>query len=571
MPRRSLRPAIIDHAGRVGPTLRFEASKRPIGLCSERSLAPRPFGEQRVDLRSAVLAEHLLPRWEPLSGTRRLICAIGPRGFPSPERHARESPTSGRTSQVCPDSSGAAHPAGVTETLTVVRGRLQWALTMVGFTHTDYEVLTDNAQDDVPDWDLLGEFARRRDELDPFLLRSLLASSLRRRGFAAIVWSEDAGEGEPPASRAPTIAALLVVWSLGVSATSAVGLPWFVVPVALLAVSLTLAILATLTSESGTGGLVLLAWVTVGLVVAVEGTFLTLLAAYLLPLGLGLVYAIASRLLRLRDAQDVAMALAGVIKSAPLVAPVVLIVLFLPALSSDVWRVAGELSAGSLLVVGIVSVGLLFGVVRLQLGSQVGPMIAQRAEHLSNLAARSELTRRQIAVTIDESGTAVLDGMSDSRLDAAWPTAGEEYAPYLRAAVGETLAAPLTGRLAITVVVIGVLFSGYIYVLCAAVVPVEVASEWTAVATPTTTVEVLGASGTLSGGPYLNLAALLGLAATATFLSFALVEARFAQALTDALLRDPTDRFLGLALPYVKLWEDAIEAGRRRQLGKDPA
>jgi hypothetical protein len=114
------------------------------------------------------------------------------------------------------------------------------------------------------------------------------------------------------------------------------------------------------------------------------------------------------------------------------------------------------------------------------------------------------------------------------------------------------------------------LFSGYIYLLCAAVVPRDTASEWSGVTTPSTELDILGATVSLAGGPYLSLAALLGLAATATFLSFALVEARFAQALTDALLRDPADRFLVLALPYVKLWEEAIEAGRSLQGGTDP-
>ena len=278
--------------------------------------------------------------------------------------------------------------------------------------------------------------------------------------------------------------------------TSALGLPWFGVPLGLLGVAIALAVLAKLTGDSAAaGGLTLLVWISVGLVEAVEGTFLTSVVAYALPLSLGLTYGLVNRLLRLRDAQDVAMALAGVIKSAPLVAPVVLIVLFLPALSSDVWRVAGELSAGSLLVVGVLSVGLLFIVVRLHLGSQIEPMIAQRAEHLSDVASRSELTRQQVAVTTDESGIALLDGMSDVALNESWPVAGEEYAPYLQAAVGDTLGAPLTGRLAVTVGAIGLLFSGYIYLLCSAVVPIEMAAEWSEVATPSTEADIFGATG----------------------------------------------------------------------------
>ena len=427
-------------------------------------------------------------------------------------------------------------------------------------------------QDQDTDWELLSEFARRRNELDPIFLRGLLARALRRRGFAALVWPEDSATGEPATGRGSALMAWIVIWSLGIAATDALGLPWFLAPVGVLGVAMGSALLFKLVRGSASGaGVLILGWLVVGVATAVEGPFLVFFIAYLLPLGLGLAYALANRLLRLRDAQDVAMALGGVARSAPLVAPVVLIVLFLPALSSDVWRVAGELDVGSLLLAGLLSVGLLFVVVRLQLGSQVTPMIAQRAEHLSDQRTRLQLTRRQVALASNESDTEVLDELDDETLDAAWPAAGEEYAPYLQTAVGSTLQAPLTGRLAVTISAVGLLLSAYIYLLCSAVIRIDRAEAWSGVDTPAATVDILGLSCSFPGGPYLYLAALLGLAATATFLSFALVEERFAQALTDALLRDPTDRFLALALPYVKLSEDAIEAGRRRQLATDPA
>lgn len=114
----------------------------------------------------------------------------------------------------------------------------------------------DEAQDDQTEWELLGEFARRRDELDPFLLRGLLANTLRSRGFASIVWSEDGAEGDAPVSRAPTIVTLIVIWSLGVSATTALGLPWLLTPLGMLGVAVAFATLAKLTRESaGLGGL----------------------------------------------------------------------------------------------------------------------------------------------------------------------------------------------------------------------------------------------------------------------------------------------------------------------------
>ena len=420
------------------------------------------------------------------------------------------------------------------------------------------------------DWDALNEFARRREELDPFLLRGLLATALRQRGYGAIVAPEDGSGQEPKKPLLPNILVLTMLWSFGVSGALAAGWQWYLWPVAIIAAFAAMAFLSR-GGSAAMGSLLLLGWVVLGVAQVIQGSFAALTISYLVPLGLGAAYGIASRVLRLRDAQDLALALGGVIKSAPLIAPVVLIVLFLPALSADVWQVASALTPMSLLIVGIFSVGLLFVVVRLQLGSEVEKMVKQRAEHLSDSPERSEMTRAQLAVITGDEGIALLEGMPDAKVEGSWPTAGEEYAPYLQAAAAGSLQSPLTGRLALTVGVIGALLSAYVYLLCSAVVPAGLAGEWTGAVAPAAELHLLGATVTLHGGAFLNLAALLGLAATATFLSFALVEERFAKAMTDALLREPTDRFLVLALPYVSLWEDAIEQGLAARQPPEPS
>lgn len=413
------------------------------------------------------------------------------------------------------------------------------------------------------DWDALNEFAQRRPELDPFLLRGMLANALRKRGYAAIVVPEDGNDQRLRKPIVPNILAYTMLWSFGTSGAIAVGAPWFLWPVG---VAVALAIIMRLNRISGdsewSGSVVILGWVILGIGQAIEGQLDTLAVAYLAPLLLGAAYGLATRVLRLREAQDFALALGGVVKSAPLIAPVVLIVLFLPALSADVWQVADRLSPTALLIVGIASVGLLFIVVRIQLGSETERTMEQRAEHLCDLSERSELTRHQLTAADSDANNPLLETMTDTSLEGAWPPAGEEYAPYLHAAAGETLRSPLTGRLALTVGIVTLLFSAYIYVLCSAVVPGSLAAEWTGAVAPATQAQLFGATVTLHGGAFLNLAALMGLAATATFLSFALIEERFAKALAGALLQVPTDRFLVLALPYISLWERAIEQGR---------
>jgi MFS family permease len=422
-----------------------------------------------------------------------------------------------------------------------------------------------------PGPDALEEFARRRKELDPFLLRAALANALRRRGYGRIVTPEDGG---PQEKRQGPFAALLTItmfWTFGASGAIALGSPWYLWPVGMLVAFAVLAMLVKVVPGDSAGSILIFLWVALGLGLAVAGSFATLIVSYGAPLGLLGCYGVATRALRVREAQDLALALGGVIRSAPLVAPLVLAVLFLPALSENVWQVGAKLDPESLLIVGASSVGLLFVLVRLQLGAETEPTISRRASHLCDRPERLELTRSALAAAEQEAAS-LLETMPEATIEAAWPSAGEEYGPYLSAAVGKTLRSPLTGRLALTIGVVAVLFTGYVYLLCAAVVPSDLAESWTGSAVPSAHVKFLGAEMTFHGGAFINLSALMGLAATATFLSFALIEERFAKALAGALLQDPTDRFLALGLPYVFLWERATEEGRAaRQAEASPA
>jgi hypothetical protein len=411
------------------------------------------------------------------------------------------------------------------------------------------------------DWDLLGEFARHREELDPVLLRGFVAGALRRRGYSSLVLDESIPWTDTEKNHLPGLMAFAFLWSTGVSAAIAAGAPWYLGWLGILGVLALVGLAGKAFGDAAAVGVVVLAiWLAVAAIEVIGAEWLLLAIAFGLPLTVVVIYATTKRLLPMRDAQDVALALGGAIKSAPLVIPLVLIVLFLPALSADVWQLGERLSAESLLIVGLLSVGILLVVVRLQLGGQIERMLHQRAAVLSDAADRAEMTRDQAMLAVPEDGAALLGEMDDPGIEDAWPAAGEEYAPYLNAVGGSVLQKPLTGYLAITVVAIGVLLSLYVYLLCSAVVPRDLAAEWSGVHVPQTQLAVAGVSITLKGGPFIKLAALLGIAATATYLSFALVEERFATALTDSLLRDPTDRFLVLALPYINLRERILQS-----------
>lgn len=405
-------------------------------------------------------------------------------------------------------------------------------------------------------------------------MRVLLAVALVRRGHGAVVIADDMPEDVTRSNPLPSFLALGMIWSFGISAAIGAGLPWYLYWCGLLGAFVLLSFASNRLNSTLFGGLVLVAWVTIGVAFASNGALESFALSFGVPLVAGAGFGIAFRTLRLRDAQDVALALGGAFRGAPLVAPVVLIVLFIPAMTRDVWQVADQLGASSLLLAGCISVGLLFVIVRIQLGLELGQMLRQRANHLCEQSERSRQTRDAVGAGVDEEGVPLLETLPDSVIEAAWSANGGEYAPYIEAKAGESLQQPLTARLGLTTALVGLALVVYIYALCATVVPIEVASAWTGAEIPSTEVQALGETVTVPGGAYLKLALLLGLAATATFLSFALVEERFAAALTDALLREPSDKLLVLAIPYLGLREQAIELEldkRRLQSSTDSA
>jgi len=404
-------------------------------------------------------------------------------------------------------------------------------------------------------WERLAEAARRGEEHAEQLLLAVLGEALVRRGFGATAVNEPQEDGENVGLATQSFG-FLVVWGLGISLASVLGSSILLWPLGIIGVIAGLLLLAKVTGQSPVAFLlVVLLWLVVGVLEVAYGDFATWAVSYLGPLFILVMVAMATRSLRLQDAQDVALAISGVVKAGPLIAPVVLLFLFLPALSADVWQVATNLGLPAYLGAGVLSIGLLLVVVRLQLGSQIQAVISQRSAHLSDDANRAELTRKQASPSISDDAQAVLESVKDSELDAAWPNSGEEYAPLLSATEGSTLQAPLTSRLILTIGIVGALLTTYIYALCSMVVPADTVRAWTSEA-GIPAINVLGV--TIHGGPYLQVASLLGIAATATFLSFALIEDRFAAALTNALLRDPVDQLLVLALPYLALRDQAI-------------
>lgn len=283
--------------------------------------------------------------------------------------------------------------------------------------------------------------------------------------------------------------------------------------------------------------LLILLWMGVAVGLAVTRPE-ALVWTYGIPIGIALAVALALRNLRLREARDLAMALAGVARSAPYVAPVVLIVMLLPALTADVWELAADIESANLVGAAVLSVGLLVILLSRQLRLELEPALAARCRVLTARATAPELTRIALTRASDSDTPRVVSELPEETLAGAWPATGEEYAPYLVAAEGRSLRRPLTARLLITASAVGMLLTGYIYALLAVTVPREVAVDWSQRRVDSHELWLPGLDVTVPGDAYVAMAVLLGVFATAIFLAFALTEERIAAAMTEALLRD---------------------------------
>lgn len=393
---------------------------------------------------------------------------------------------------------------------------------------------------------------RNRSASDRHELLALLGRVLKGAGHARVV---EAKTPEPLLWTPPTLSMLLLCWSLGGALGAGLGASWWAWPFFAAAVAAAL-ILSAKVVPAFTEAIVVSAavcWLIAGIGLAFDDWRAWQLA-YGFPCGMVTAVGVVRTVLR-QQPRDALVGLAGVARSAPFVVPVVLLAVLLPALSADVWQLAVDIRAVNVAAAAAVSVGVLLVLVSRQLAHELKPALSARCRILG-AADRAELTRRALATELDGEDARRASEVPDALLEDAWTQRPEEYVPYLVAAEQETLRQPLFVRLTITTSAIGALLMLYIYVLLAVTVPASTAAAWSRSSIDSWPVGSLGVE--LSGGPYITIAVVLGVFATAIFLAFALTEERFSSALTSALLREPIDRFLVLAVPFVGLVEWAV-------------
>lgn len=395
-----------------------------------------------------------------------------------------------------------------------------------------------------------------RPDVERLVLLRALGTALEKRGHGRLV----SAVARPASGDLTGLLVPVLFWGLGASLGTALDRPWPIWLALSVAILIGYGILASQAPRLAgpAAGALVLAWIASAVAVALTAPA-QLVFTHGIPIAGATLVGLALRSLRVREARDVIAGLAGVGRSAPFLAPVVLVAILLPALTADVWELAAATDSTNLIGAGLASIGVLLLLVARQLRRELEPAFVARCRSLTARATVPEDTRAALMASVDPDTARVIGELPSENLNEAWPRGGEEYAPYLVAAEGGSLRRPLAARLLITTAAIALLLTGYIYVLLAVIVPRPVATTWANAEIGVR--EILGTGILAPGDAYIAMAVLLGIFATAIFLAFTVTEERVATALTEALLREPIDRFLLLALPFVSLVEWALQQG----------
>lgn len=288
--------------------------------------------------------------------------------------------------------------------------------------------------------------------------------------------------------------------------------------------------------------LYLLLWALAAIVTVVRGDERMLLLAFALPIAI---------VLGARWSFGALQAAARL----PLFIPVAFIVVLAPLLTEDPWLLASQARA-QLLWLAVISLApltalLLIRLVRVPVAAEVrrasdrvaatGSAAKEAARRILEMAVRNEqpeLDEDSLAVTLSPSYD---DQFCERNMLALENTVSRRS--YIR--VARRLVALLFGIATVTFCLI--------YLLAWSAVPRSLAERWSTRAVPQLNVELLGLNFALPGGPYLLVATLLSIIATAGFLAFASSEDRYESALVHSIVLEPVEQLVLLGLPYLYL------------------
>jgi hypothetical protein len=285
---------------------------------------------------------------------------------------------------------------------------------------------------------------------------------------------------------------------------------------------------------------ILAVWAASAIEQLLDGGFSLLTTTHLLPALVVIAVVVAWRVARF-------------VRGVPLLLPVVLVVLFAPLLTADLWQVADDLGVAELVYVFGLSVLPFLLVLAPQLRRSARSAFLRAAEEVDDDPAAAEEAALRLEKAARESDPSLPEQDQVVGMLAPYFASGavRQEAPEIQERISKVLGRRLLLSLGPLTLGLGLCVTFYIYLVAWALVPVTTVERWLRQTVQHETVPLLG---DLPVGPYLNASVLLGILATAIFFAFVVTdEEKYASTLTDLVVRKPLRRAALFALPYTAI------------------
>lgn len=385
-------------------------------------------------------------------------------------------------------------------------------------------------------------------------LRHHLADALAKAGFNFLCLSEE----RPPAPAVgPTWSGFFVTLGFalgfGLGARLALSLSWGWTAAA---TAVLFGAVLVLGSRWPKAIMVIMAsWIALAVLIASEHGIGGLVATYGIATALPVALYLLVRFLK----NGLGVDLRALLRSIPLLFPLVMLLLIAPLLTADLWQVAAAAEGARLTWLAIFILVPLFLVLIGRLFRSLPDVVVDTGRDLaadSGAASAVDALVHRLAGAyagswVQNNGRAMLRSGFDANLV-------DDFSPYLAEVVRRPLKRAVVVRTLLMLAGLGVCIFAYLYGLSVILIPADVARDWSHSGSTHFDAAVLGWHLSVPADPYLGVASLLSIVALGAFLAFLTVEESYSRAMASALLHEPVREFMLLALPYTRLRERTI-------------
>lgn len=300
---------------------------------------------------------------------------------------------------------------------------------------------------------------------------------------------------------------------------------------------------------------VVVSWIALAALIAIEHGVTGLLDTYGIAVALPVALYLLVRFLK----NGLGVDFRALLRSIPLLFPLVMLLLVAPLLTADLWQVGAAAEGARLTVLAIFILVPLFAVLIGRLTRSIPDVVVDTGR---GLAAESDVPQAVDALVrrlagpyagswVQNNGRAMLRSGFEASLV-------EDFSPYLAETLRRPLKRAVVARTLLMLAGLGIFVFVYLYGLSVTLIPADVAKDWSHSGSSHLDVPVLGWHLSVPANPYLGVASLLSLIALGAFLALLTVEESYSRAMASALLHEPVKEFMLLALPYTRLRERTI-------------